>query len=508
VRPWLRSGIFRRLLLSILAVSLIPLIILGAFTLGSVRDAGRVAIARSRAALDEKATQALELRTVETAAAIARFLEEREADLRTLALLPRTASAYQAFGQAREGTLWISREGAEVREQVPLYTEIAYIDASGQEVIRIDGGQIAASTDLRDVSDPANTTYRSETYFQEASELSPGEITVSHVTGFYISQAAFEAGERFQGVLRFAMPVFDTNGAFDGVVALALDSRHLEEFTAHIVPDRRGSVLAPDPEAGNYAYVIDDLARTIAHPVDHLQWGLDLAGQPLPHATRPEELGSRPVLLDQLGFMDEDLASIHDRAAQGEAGSIHYFWAGHDKFAAYAPIPYTGGPYEAPAGFGWVGISADVDAFHEAATLVGAAIEGRVRTLGVTGLIILGLTGLAVLLVAGVVARTVATPVRRLTDAAESVQRGEFELAELDDLTQRQSDDEIAHLARAFRDMAAKVKERETNLRAQVQSLRIEIDEAKRIREVARITETETFRQLKEEARKFREGDS
>ena len=433
MRPWLRSGIFRRLLLSILAVSLIPLIILGAFTLGSVRDAGRVAIARSRAALDEKATQALELRTVETAAAIARFLEEREADLRTLALLPRTASAYQAFGQAREGTLWISREGTEVREQVPLYTEIAYIDASGQEVIRIDGGQIAPSTDLRDVSDPANTTYRSETYFQEASELSPGEITVSHVTGFYVPQAAFEAGERFQGVLRFAMPVFDTNGAFDGVVALALDSRHLEEFTAHIVPDRRGSVLAPDPEAGNYAYVIDDLGRTLAPTVQHPKCGLDLAR---------------------------------------------------------------------------VGISADVDAFHEAATLVGAAIEERVKTLGVTGLIILGLTGLAVLLVAGMVARTVATPVRRLTDAAESVQRGEFELAELDDLTQRQSDDEIAHLARAFRDMAAKVKERETNLRAEVQSLRIEIDEAKRIREVARITETETFRQLKEEARKFREGDS
>jgi HAMP domain-containing protein len=508
VRTWLRSGIFRRLLLSILAVSLIPLITLGAFTLGSVRDAGRVAIARSRAALDAKATQALELRTVETAAAIARFLEEREADLRTLALLPRDARAYQAFSQAREGTLWYVREGTEVREQTPLYTEIAYVDPSGQEVIRIDGTQIVASTDLRDVSDPANTSYRSETYFQEASQLVPGEIYVSHVTGFYVSQAASEAGERFRGVLRFAMPVFDESDIFEGVVVLALDSRHLEEFTAHILPDQQENVVAPDPEAGNYAYVIDDLARTIAHPVDHLQWGFDLDGQPLPHATHPEELGSLPVLLDQLGFVDQELASIHERAVRGEAGSIHYFWAGHNKIAAYAPIPYTGGPYEAPAGFGWVGISADVDAFHEAATLVGAAIEDRVETLGVTGLVILGLTGLAVLLVAGVVARTVATPVRRLTDAAESVQRGKFELAELDQLTQRRSDDEIAHLARAFREMVDQVEERETNLRAEVRSLRIEIDEAKRIQEVARITETETFRQLKEEARKFREGDS
>ncbi|MGD1993917.1 MAG: cache domain-containing protein [Anaerolineae bacterium] len=508
MRTWLRSGIFRRLLFSILTVSLMPLIILGAFTLGSVRDAGRVAIARSRAALDEKATQALELRTVETAAAIARFLEEREADLRALALLPRTASAYQAFSQAREGTLWVLEEGVEVREQIPLYTEIAWVNTSGQELIRIDEGQVAAPTDLRDVSDPANTTYRSETYFQEAGQLSPGEIYVSHVTGFYVPQAAFEAGARFRGVLRFAMPVFDSNGSFDGVVVLALDSRHLEEFTTHIVPDQRGSVVAPDPEAGNYAYVIDDLARTIAHPVDHLQWGLDSNGQPLSHATRPEEIGSRPVLLDQLGFIDEDLASIHGRAAQGEAGSIHYFWAGHDKFAAYAPIPYTGGPYEPPAGFGWVGISADVNAFHEAAYLVGAAIEGRVETLGVAGLVILGLTGLAVLLVAGVVARTVATPVRRLTEAAESVRQGEFDLPALDDLTTGRSDDEIAHLARAFRDMASQVEKRETTLREEVRILRIEIDEVQRARDVSRITETETFRQLREEARKFREQDS
>jgi len=76
---WFRSGIFRRILLSILAVSLVPLIILGLLTLFSTNEAGIAAIDRSREALDAKSAGALKLRAMETAQAIANFLNEREA---------------------------------------------------------------------------------------------------------------------------------------------------------------------------------------------------------------------------------------------------------------------------------------------------------------------------------------------------------------------------------------------------------------------------------------------
>jgi HAMP domain-containing protein len=508
IKTAFRSGVFRRLLLSSLLVSLLPLVVLGAFTLHSIRNAGEEAIALSRVALDEKSAEALEVRTVETARAVARFLEDREADLRALALLPRSPEAYLAFSQAHQGELWHLHEGVETRHSVDLYREIAYVDASGRERVKIAGGQIVGPVNLRDVSDPSQTLYRSETYFAEASRLAPGEIYVSPVTGFYVNQAAFQAGQRFEGVLRFAMPVFDGRGDFDGIVVLALDSRHLEEFTTHIVPTEERFVLEPDADTGNYAYIIDHEARVVAHPVDFLQWGVDEEGRRLPYATSQEDLGVYPVLLDRLEFVDAELSAIHSRAVRGEAGSVQYFWAGHHKFASYVPIPYYGGSYQPPAGFGWVAITADADAFHESARLVGRAISERTRSLVAAGISIVVVTALAVLLIAGLLARTVASPIQRLTQAARAVQQGDFRLDSLDRLLEgrpKEDKDEIVNLARVFRQMASRVQERELELREQVRSLRIEIDETKRARQVAQITETEEFRRLREQARAFRQ---
>src|SRR5512139_2882637 len=95
-----RSGIFRRILLSLLAVSLAPLLVIGGLALRSGDEAGTESIDLSRKALDAKSTEMLELRSVETANAIARFLQDRESDLKSLVLLPRTPEAYQSFVQA------------------------------------------------------------------------------------------------------------------------------------------------------------------------------------------------------------------------------------------------------------------------------------------------------------------------------------------------------------------------------------------------------------------------
>ncbi len=455
---WFHSGIFRKVLLSILLVSLLPLVILGGLTLRSTGEAGDMAIIHSREALDAKAAESLELRTLETANAIADFLRGRETDLRAAALLPHTSDAYLAFYQIQQGELWFLEDGRETRRMVPLYREMAYLDATGHEVIKIVDGRVAAPEELVDVSDPANTTYKSETYFAQASQLDRGEIYVSHVTGFFVNREAFEAGDRFRGVLRFATPTFDERDQLTGVVVLTLDSRHLEEFTAHIVPTDERFAVAPDPAAGNYAYIVDDEAGSIAHPVDYLQWGLGENGQTLPHATRSEELGARPVRLDQLGFADENLASIPGRAAQGEAGSIQYNWAGNDKFVAYAPIPYYGGSYALPGGFGWVAVGAEVATFHEAALLMGDLLQDRIQGLLGVAVIILAATGLVVLLTAGMLARQISGPIQQLTKAVGAVSQGDFESAHLTSLDVR-SRDELNTLADGFNKMAAQLQE-------------------------------------------------
>ncbi len=457
---WIRSGIFRKVLLSVLVVSLLPLLILGVLTLNNAREAENLAVRYSRDFLDNQTAEHLEWRALETANRVADFLRERETDLRVVAQLPRTAEDYLTFYQDHVGVLWLLEKGREVYQTVPLYRELVYIDAAGRELIKIVGGQLAGPEELRDVSDPTQTLYKSETYFAETRRLAPGEIYVSHVTGFYVNRADFEAGERFEGVLRFAMPVFDGEDGedFEGIVVLALDSRHLEEFTAHIVPTDEHSSVAPDPSTGNYAYIADHEAKCIAHPVDYLQWGLGRDGQPLPYAARSEDIGVLPTRLDLLGFEDENLARIPGWAAQGKAGSIEYHWAGHDKFVAYAPIPYYGGDYASPAGFGWIAIGADAATFHEPAVLVEVAFQDKFQGVLHSALGILIVTGLVILLIAGVLAHQISGPIRRLTQAVSLVGDGDFEAAHTTAMDIHASD-EIGVLSAGFSAMIAQLQE-------------------------------------------------
>jgi adenylate cyclase len=106
------------------------------------------------------------------------------------------------------------------------------------------------------------------------------------------------------------------------------------------------------------------------------------------------------------------------------------------------------------------------------------------------------------LLVSVILARRVTEPVARLTDAAAAVEAKEFDLESLADVATRT--DELGQLARVFQNMAHEVYIREQRLKQQVQELRIEIDEVKRVREVAEITESEYFQRLQERAQKIR----
>ncbi len=92
--------------------------------------------------------------------------------------------------------------------------------------------------------------------------------------------------------------------------------------------------------------------------------------------------------------------------------------------------------------------------------------------------------------------------VDRVTAAAASVEDGSFNLSMLTPVAQRT--DELGQLARVFQHMAKEVVERESQLRQQVSDLRIEIDQAKRDRQVAEIVEADYFKELKAQAKDLR----
>jgi DNA-binding response OmpR family regulator len=92
--------------------------------------------------------------------------------------------------------------------------------------------------------------------------------------------------------------------------------------------------------------------------------------------------------------------------------------------------------------------------------------------------------------------------VRQLEEAAAAVEGGSFDPGKLDPVAGR--DDELGQLARVFQRMASEVKARERRLEAQVQALRIGIDEQRKAREVEAITGSSIFEALERRAEGLR----
>lgn len=165
---------------------------------------------------------------------------------------------------------------------IPLYSEMTLIDKNGSEQIKIVDGQAVPADKRVNVSNPANTVYKTEDYFAKAKNLNKGEIYVSPAAGYYVDKAAFEKGKRFEGYVRFAT-IFSKD-RFTGVITLALDYRHLAEFTDQLVPTRTEKVFRTDAATGNYAYMVDNRGFVISHPADYHIVGLTQQGHNGPDA--------------------------------------------------------------------------------------------------------------------------------------------------------------------------------------------------------------------------------
>ena len=92
--------------------------------------------------------------------------------------------------------------------------------------------------------------------------------------------------------------------------------------------------------------------------------------------------------------------------------------------------------------------------------------------------------------------------VDRVTAAAAGIKANTFQHESLDEVAKRP--DELGQLAQVFQEMASQVYAREQQLQQQVQQLRIEIDQERRARDVADITESEYFQQLLGKAEELR----
>ena len=364
------GGVF--FLLIVIPLSLMAFLIAnGMFKLGVTIRQNTVNV------LDNKSQEDIRARAVNTANEVANFLMESNKDLQVATIIPSTEAVYKQFVSENKKPVWVKRDGKIQQILIPLYKEMALIDKNGNEQIKIVDG--LATKKLVNVSDPANTTYKTEDYFAKTKNLNKGEFYVSPVTGFYVDKAAFEKGQRFDGIVRFATPVFNKDG-FAGVITLALDYRHLAEFTDHLVPTQAEKVFETTAASGNYAFMVDNRGFVISHPSDFHIVGLNPDGTIVPTVTAQNaaelaQKGTEALNMFQLGFLDPNIFKITKEAAQGKTGVLIYKFGGINKFVAYAPIKFYASDLPQPTGFGWIGLGLEVEKYNEAALKVSKNIE-------------------------------------------------------------------------------------------------------------------------------------
>ena len=472
-----RLSFHRKVLYVFCGLTLLPLIVLAVFAGQSLDTVEQLLRDSAIRALDEQASETLELRAVMVADEVRTFLRQVESDLAALAQMPVDTEIYTWFSESHRRPVWIragtNQEPREERPSVRLYKEIAFVGADGVERLRVLDGRV--SNLLRDVSDPRNTTYLTETYFSAASGLPRGRIYVSHVTGWHVSkqeqlldadtpEQAIE-GASYEGVVRFAQPVYAEDGLLQGVVVLSLDHRHLMEFTQHITPADENFVVFPSYQSGNYAFMFDDEGWIITHPKFWDIRGLDKDGHlvaPYTEISLPEDVarGTIPFNLSEAAFIHPNYPDVHRSIQGGQSGVLDVTnVGGSQKIMAFAPIFYDSGPYAEKGVFGGITIGAEVGQFHKMAEAASLNIRQLYRAFLTGAWVMIGLTALLVVYVAYRLSHNITSPLSTLIAGTQEMSRGKL-------MTQLEitSPVEVAELATAFNSMARQLGERRERL--------------------------------------------
>lgn len=418
--------------------------------------------------LDKKSQESLERLSNEIALNIANFLYERDKDLILLSKLELNQKVLDSFFEAKTKEITIHDEyyydnetnSYKTKEEIkkverdkktanlkdnekefnyidpidfktkniPIYKEISFFDLQGNEKYKVS----TINNQKVNVSDSKNTFIKAERYFDEIQKLNKNEIYVSDVIGEYIgtkviglftkekaqkSGIEFEPekygyagienplGKRFEGIIRFITPVYKNDEKI-GYISLALDHRHLQEFTDTVNPTNSNlKQNITDASLGNYAFIWDYEGKSIVHPRHYSIFGydkntgekvmpwlsLDVAEkfyssnqnindflknypkfeeqslQKKPNLKQLKEDGSVGLDCRYLNFAPQ-CEGWMQLTQNGGYGSFIINWSNVWKLTTAATIPYYTGKYgNSERGFGFVSIGASVDDFHAAA---------------------------------------------------------------------------------------------------------------------------------------------
>ena len=312
-------------------------------------------------------------------------------------------------------------------------------------------GRCLAATDPTFIGQ--NYTFRE--YFRQAIQGRP------YVSSILVGETTGRPG------LYLSSPVRSTSGEIVGVAVLKIRG---EEIWAIVNALQVGSE--------GYAFLIDQQGVVISHLDKSLLYHSLI---PLPPETLKQVLTDRLYGRDQIESLNiPELAAAMARAKEPGHTSYYSPLERSRQMVGFAPLDVQS----------WVlGVNKPKAQF---AAL--SLIWQNSRSVLAVGAI--------AAIMALLLARSIAKPIHALTKAAQALEQEDFEPQALAEASRSQ--DDIGQLVRVFLHMAEKVKDREQKLKQQVMELHIEIDEAKKTRQVAEITQTDYFQQLQKKAQQLR----
>lgn len=240
-------------------------------------------------------------------------------------------------------------------------------------------------------------------------------------------------------------------------------------------------VNSVEPRAWLYTYLVRDVEPTEDNPEGkEVVYLVDLWATSSDTSKAAQFLETEPCPCPQtLEMMGNGLSQIDEDIYTDQFGR----W-----LSAYAPLRNEQGTVVAILGL-------DFEAAYVAQ--VQAAIRARILiSFAVTYATLFGL----VFLVSGALTKHL----NELKVAAELVGEGNYD-QDFDAIGESRIPDEITTLGNVFSLMVGKIKGREERLKQQVLNLQIEIDEAKRKKQVKEITETDFFQDLQSKAKRIRD---
>lgn len=267
----------------------------------------------------------------------------------------------------------------------------------------------------------------------------------------------------------FSNPVRSEGGKIVGVAVLKIKG---EDIWAIVNALQAGSQ--------SYAFLVDERGVIISHPDKSLLYHSLV---PLPANKQKQSETDRLYGVDQIKSLDvPELAAI-----VGAKQTSHTSY--------YSPIEQT----RQMVGFAPLQEQPWVLGVNKAHAQFDAPLNQLIWQNSYSLLAV----GAIATIIALILAQSIAKPIRALTKAAQSlVEQDDFDTHQLAKVSN--ANDDIGQLVRVFLQMAEEVKAREQKLKQQVMELNVEIDEAKKARQVADITQTDYFQELQQKAQKIK----